>query len=74
MEPISLYTPVVEKKTKLNPEPFLQKSPLEYIREGDFVNVPWIIGVVRDEGILRVSRELIVKQIANRFQNNFIVR
>lgn len=49
--------PVTEKKTKLNPEPFLEKSPMTYIKENHFLNIPWIIGVVRDEGILRVSRK-----------------
>lgn len=44
-------------KTEANPEPFLEKDPLEYLLAGDFQKVPWIVGKTQDEGILRVSRK-----------------
>lgn len=58
LDPISIYTFVTEKKTSGNPEPFITKSPLEYIQSGEFANVPWILGAVEDEGLLKAEGKL----------------
>lgn len=44
-----------EVQTAANPEPFLTKYPIEYIKSGEFANVPWILGVVEEEGLLKVE-------------------
>ncbi|XP_069678469.1 carboxylic ester hydrolase-like isoform X2 [Periplaneta americana] len=40
----SRYSPVVEKQTERNPEPFLTKEPLQQILDGNFHKVPWMLG------------------------------
>lgn len=57
VDPLNVFMPSIEKKTTLNPNPFLTKSPVNYIRDEDFVNIPWIVGVVSDEGLLRAERK-----------------
>lgn len=47
--------PSIETKTQKNPDAFLTKDPITQIRDGDFANVPWIVGVVHDEGLLRAE-------------------
>lgn len=53
IDPLSVYLPAVETKTEMNPEPFITKLPVEYIRNKEFMKVPWIIGIVQDEGRIR---------------------
>ncbi|XP_076233136.1 venom carboxylesterase-6 [Calliopsis andreniformis] len=43
------FGPVVEKQ--LLPRPFLHKSPMEIISKGNAMDVPWITGVVSEEGL-----------------------
>lgn len=57
MDPLNVFMPSIEKESDLNPKPFLTKDPVEYIREKDFGAIPWIIGVVSDEGLIRAERK-----------------
>lgn len=57
-EPLTIYLPAIESKTENNPQPFITKDPLEIIENGEFSNVPWIIGVTSSEGILRAARKV----------------
>lgn len=41
----------------LNPEPYLSEDPIVLLQEGRFHRIPWITGVVTDEGILRAGRK-----------------
>lgn len=59
MDPVSVFSTVTEKQTERNPNPFFTKEPLEYILTGEFENVPWILGTVEDEGIIRVASKLL---------------
>ncbi|KAI4466363.1 carboxylesterase [Holotrichia oblita] len=52
-EPLTPYFPAIEEKSAGNPEPFITEQPVDIIKKGDFHNVPWMIGVVSNEGILR---------------------
>lgn len=56
VEPYTPYTVVTEKKTATNPEPYLLKEPKEMLEKGEFTDVPWMVGVVQDEGIIRAAR------------------
>lgn len=49
--------PSIEKKTANNPNPFLVKTSIQYIRDKEFANIPWIIGVVTNEGLIRAGRK-----------------
>lgn len=57
IDPLSVYQPVVETKTRRNPNPFLTKHPLEYIKDGNFLKIPWIVGLTSDDGLVRSSGE-----------------
>lgn len=46
---------VAEIKTPANPNPFITKDPVLYFMANEFKKVPYIVGTVQDEGILRVS-------------------
>ncbi|KAF5277750.1 hypothetical protein FQR65_LT03730 [Abscondita terminalis] len=70
-EPYALYGPVTEVKTPLNPEPYITEDPLNLIQEGRFHKVPWIVGVVEDEGILRASPLLRQKNTQTELNSNF---
>ncbi|GJQ67385.1 hypothetical protein Trydic_g8268 [Trypoxylus dichotomus] len=54
-EPLTVYLPAIEFETENNPEPFITEDPKEIIEKGEFSNVPWIIGVTSNEGILRAA-------------------
>lgn len=56
-EPLIPFTAATETLSPENPEPFMVENPVQVIRNGRFNNVPWISGVVQDEGILRVARK-----------------
>lgn len=58
VDPLTVYSPVREEKTAANPEPFLTKNPIEYVQNGEFTNVPWILGIVKDEGLLKVEGKI----------------
>ncbi|KAF2888376.1 hypothetical protein ILUMI_17796 [Ignelater luminosus] len=54
-EPFLIYAPVTEKQTPNNPHPYITEDPLTIIQTKKFHKVPWITGVVSDEGILRAA-------------------
>lgn len=55
VDPLAVYGIVTEKKTTANPEPYITMEPKEIIESGDFAQVPFILGVVEDEGVIRAS-------------------
>ncbi|XP_076260234.1 juvenile hormone esterase-like [Rhynchophorus ferrugineus] len=71
-DPLVVYTSTVEKKSVRNPNPFLIQPPGEYLKKGMFRKVPWITGVVKDEGILKVSNLLRNDNIRNALNNKFV--
>lgn len=60
--------PSIEKETLNNQYPFITKDPVEYIRNRESNNVPWIIGIVENEGLLRAERNQI-----NGSMNKFVI-
>ncbi|XP_018575849.1 venom carboxylesterase-6-like isoform X2 [Anoplophora glabripennis] len=64
VDPLNVYLPSIEQKTENNPNPFITKQPIEYIRSQEFYKVPWIVGVVTDEGLVRA--EAILRQSTTR--------
>ncbi|KAJ8972498.1 hypothetical protein NQ317_012715 [Molorchus minor] len=71
VDPYTVYYPSVEKRTKNNPKPFITKQPVEYIRNREFYKVPWIIGVVDDEGLIRAEALLRQTQTRQTLNHNF---
>lgn len=55
IEPIVTFTTVTETKTEANPEPFLTEDPVKIVESGNFAKVPWIIGNVANDGLLRAA-------------------
>ncbi|XP_053988368.1 carboxylic ester hydrolase-like [Hylaeus volcanicus] len=47
--PITPFGPVIEKQKC--PRPFIRDSPIEIINRGEALDVPWISGVVAEEGL-----------------------
>lgn len=56
-EPLTVYGPVTEEVSLLNPKPYLTEDPFVLLQNGKFHRIPWVTGVVSDEGIFRVSRK-----------------
>lgn len=50
---------VIEKQSAANPNPFLIEDPFQSLMSGNFMKIPWIVGYVQDEGILRASGLLV---------------
>ncbi|RZC40159.1 juvenile hormone esterase [Asbolus verrucosus] len=71
IEPLTPYSIVTEQKTDANPNPFLTKEPLEYLQNGEFQKVPWIVGNVQDEGILRVAQLVRQPEVLKTLNDNF---
>ncbi|KAF2893771.1 hypothetical protein ILUMI_12400, partial [Ignelater luminosus] len=57
-EPLTVYGPVTEKASVLNPKPYLTEDPFVLLQSGKFHRIPWVTGVVSDEGIFRASQLL----------------
>nr|BAE94685.1 juvenile hormone esterase [Psacothea hilaris] len=64
IDPLNVYLPSIEQKTESNPNPFITKQPIDYIRSKEFYKVPWILGLVTDEGLIRA--EAILRQPTTR--------
>lgn len=48
----SAFGPVVERSTK---DPFIDRSPVDIINNGDAHGLPWITGMVSEEGLFPVA-------------------
>lgn len=70
-EPFLLYAPVTEMQTAMNPKPYITEDPLDIVRSGRMRKVPWITGVVADEGILRASPLLRQPSVLSQLNDNF---
>nr|QIK02095.1 juvenile hormone esterase [Holotrichia parallela] len=70
-EPLMPYSPAIEQKSEKNPEPFITEDPINIIRKGNFHNVPWIIGVVSNEGILRGAPFVRQEDLLDKINSDF---
>ncbi|KAJ8963816.1 hypothetical protein NQ314_005358 [Rhamnusium bicolor] len=71
IDPLTVYLPSIEKQTEKNPNPFITKQPIEYIRNKEFHKVPWIVGVVNDEGLIRAEPMLRQPETRKALNKNF---
>lgn len=59
IDPLCVYLPSIEEESD---SAYLTKYPIEYIRNNEFdKSIPWIVGLVQDEGIIRAAREFFKK-------------
>ncbi|XP_076291539.1 venom carboxylesterase-6 [Lasioglossum baleicum] len=63
--PIAPFGPVVERQKC--PRPFINASPIEIMNRGDLLDVPWISGVVTEEGLFPgaefVANDVLLEQL-----------
>ncbi|XP_044750331.1 uncharacterized protein LOC123310753 [Coccinella septempunctata] len=71
VDPLSIYQPVVETETRRNTNPFLTKPPLNYINDGDFMKIPWIVGLASDDGLIRSSALWFHEDLRNKLISRF---
>ncbi|XP_030021864.2 venom carboxylesterase-6 [Manduca sexta] len=63
------FSPCIERNLE-GVEPFLTKTPYQIISEGDFVQIPFIMGFVDNEGTIR-AREAVEDDWLERMENSF---
>lgn len=51
------FGPVVEKA---GDAPFITRSPVEYLSSGDMQDLPWITGVVSEEGLIPIAGKMLL--------------
>lgn len=45
----------MEKASPRNPSPYITKTPLDYLTNGEVRRVPWMVGFVRNEGVMKAK-------------------
>lgn len=55
VEPLVIFGPVLEGRTVANPRPFIDSDPMSKIVRNEFSHMPWMVGVVEREGIIRAA-------------------
>nr|CAD7414940.1 unnamed protein product [Timema poppensis] len=55
VDPLNVYGPVIETNSLTDGEVFLTDLPFSLIKKRQFNHVPWIQGVVANEGIIRAA-------------------
>ncbi|KAH1021326.1 hypothetical protein HUJ04_010857 [Dendroctonus ponderosae] len=50
--PFTIWSTVVETETACNPNPFITPEVMEDLKSGNVKHVPWMTGVVQNEGLL----------------------
>lgn len=61
VDPLTTYRPVIEKDS---PGAFMTRHPADIWESGDFQHIPWMTGVVANEGSVRAAGELHLNRIA----------
>ena len=51
-EPMNAWSPRVDPESPL---PFMPVEPIDLMTGGSFTQVPWIVGLTDDEGMLRIK-------------------
>ncbi|CAG9765612.1 unnamed protein product [Ceutorhynchus assimilis] len=69
--PLMVFGTVVETKSRNNPNPFILKMPLQSILDGEISKVPWLTGVVKNEGILRAAGLIRSTRVRDTLNENF---
>ncbi|XP_030753381.1 venom carboxylesterase-6-like [Sitophilus oryzae] len=72
-DPLVIFTSAIETRSARNPNPFLTKPPVEYLVDGTFQKVPWMTGLVKNEGDIKaqglIRNSKIRKDLNANFQN-----
>lgn len=55
IDPVTVYIPSIEKKTAKNPNPIVCDYPRNLIKNGRVHHVPFMLGVMENEGIIRAD-------------------
>nr|CAI5853293.1 unnamed protein product [Callosobruchus analis] len=71
VDPLNVYGPSIEKKTGENPYPFVTQHPVDYIRNKQFHQGPWIVGINNEEGLLRTAALLRQSETREALNKNF---
>nr|CAH7751053.1 unnamed protein product [Callosobruchus chinensis] len=71
VDPLNVYGPSIEKKTDENPHPFMTQHPVEYIRNKQFHQGAWIVGINNEEGLLRTAALLRQSKTRENLNKNF---
>ncbi|XP_061396521.1 juvenile hormone esterase-like [Musca vetustissima] len=69
VDPLTLYRPVVENFD--SPDAFFTENPEEILKRGDYKAVPFITGVVPDEGAVRAVAILESQALRKTFNEDF---
>jgi len=72
------FTPFGPVPEKAGDAPFIDRTPAEIINSGDVADVPWVTGIVSEEGLYPVSgktmhgtiRKIVVTNCLTRFIND----
>ncbi|CAL7947467.1 unnamed protein product [Xylocopa violacea] len=67
--PAVLFGPVIEKH---GPNPFISRSPLEIISNGEAYDVPWITGVTSEEGLLPTASFILKHDLLKELNDNWV--
>lgn len=67
----TLFGPVVEKDAK---DAFIDRPPIEILKSGNMQNLPWITGVVSEEGLTPVAGIKIENNYLESFSMNLWIR
>lgn len=53
------FTPFGPTTEKAGDEPFVDRKPIEIVSSGDVQDVPWITGVVSEEGLYPIAGKIV---------------
>lgn len=69
VDPLTNFRPVIESSD--NPEAFLIEDPSKIISSGNYTKVPWMTGLVPNEGAVRLLSLFSNNIVLNEFNSNF---
>ncbi|XP_076654247.1 venom carboxylesterase-6 [Halictus rubicundus] len=68
--PRTPFGPVVEKQKC--PHPFINATPIEIMKRGDLLDVPWISGVVSEEGLYSAAEFVANNDLLEQLNDNWL--
>ncbi|XP_031840749.1 venom carboxylesterase-6 [Nomia melanderi] len=67
--PSTPFAPVIERQKC--PRPFIKASPIEIITKGEVLDVPWISGVVSEEGLYPAAEFIADEKLLRQLNDNW---
>lgn len=68
VDPLTIYRPVIEQRI---PGAFLTQDPMTIMKSGNYYPVPWMTGVVQNEGAVRAAAIVANKTLLADFNSKF---